>query len=118
MVESEVRECSTHGMTEHGYYKSGNSRRWRCKACNVAAVQARRVAVKEKAIAYKGGRCERCGYDKCQQALQFHHRDPNVKSFGVAANGHSRSWKRVKEEIDKCDLLCANCHAEIHYADR
>jgi hypothetical protein len=106
------RECSKHGMTEFG--ARSNGKRWRCKKCSVEAVQKRRVAVKDKAIAYKGGECEKCGYDKCNAALDFHHVNPEDKEFGIGSNGHSRSWERVKAELDKCIMVCANCHREIH----
>ena len=66
------------------------------------------------AVAYKGGKCERCSYDRCIEALDFHHRDPTKKDFGVSSKGYTRSWKRVQEELDKCVMLCANCHRETH----
>lgn len=66
------------------------------------------------AIEYKGGECKQCGYNKCQAALQFHHINPDVKAFNVS-HDHIRSWERLKIELDKCDLLCANCHAEMHW---
>ncbi|MDO8564827.1 MAG: HNH endonuclease signature motif containing protein, partial [bacterium] len=65
------------------------------------------------AIAYKGGKCMICGYCKCDGALELHHVDPKQKSFSVGAKGYTRSWEKVKEEIDKCVLLCANCHREV-----
>ena len=54
-----------------------------------------------------------CGYAKSKRALVFHHRDPKDKKFGIGA-GHSRSWNEIQRELDKCLLLCANCHAEHH----
>lgn len=66
------------------------------------------------AIEYKGGKCKLCGYDRCIEALEFHHIDPSKKDFSISSRGHARSWKRVKEELDKCIMLCANCHREIH----
>lgn len=65
-------------------------------------------------LEYKGSKCERCGYNRCMEALEFHHIDPTKKDFNVSSRGHTRSWKRVKEELDKCVLLCANCHRELH----
>jgi len=65
-------------------------------------------------LEYKGGKCCKCGYDKCVGALEFHHINPDEKEFGPGHNGHTRSWKRVKKELDKCILVCANCHREIH----
>ena len=53
--------------------------------------------------------CKHCGYDKSPYALDFHHRDPDVKSFYVASYASKRVLA-VLEEIEKCDVLCANCH--------
>ena len=64
-------------------------------------------------IAYKGGKCERCGYDKSSRALEFHHLNPSEKDFGIS-KVLTRSIQSLKEEADKCILLCSNCHAEIH----
>lgn len=84
------------------------------KRKNVEYVQRRRHKIKEMAIEYKGGCCQCCGYDKSKRALEFHHIDPTEKDFNISHKGHSRSWKRVKKELDKCILVCSNCHAEIH----
>ena len=62
---------------------------------------------------YKGGKCVVCGYDRCVDALTFHHIDGH-KEFGIAARGYTRSWSAVKAELDRCILVCANCHTEIH----
>lgn len=78
----------------------------------IKAVQARRKKLKEIAIKYKGGKCVNCGYDKCLEALDFHHL--SGKDFGISSKGYTRSWESVKAEVDKCILLCANCHREIH----
>lgn len=81
--------------------------------CNSCLVNNRRFEFKRRSIAYKGGRCENCGYCKSVRALTFHHIDPSTKSFGIA-NAHCRSWEVVQAELDKCIMLCANCHAEEH----
>jgi hypothetical protein len=104
------RTCRTHGLTE---YVLDYRNSYRCKKCRVDAVTKRRRVLKLKAVEYKGGKCQRCGYSKCVQALQFHHTDDN-KEFTIARKGVTRSWEKVKKEIDKCMLVCANCHAEIH----
>lgn len=92
-----------------------------CKKCRKKAtswyVLERRRKLKEMAVAYKGGKCERCGYDRCITSLVFHHRDASEKEFGISKTGHTRSWERTKAEIDKCELLCANCHGEEHQKD-
>lgn len=84
------------------------------RAKRVRAVLTRRRKLKQLAIEYKGGRCIICGYDKYPGALDFHHTDPKQKDFGLSSSGITRSWARVKEELDKCILVCANCHREIH----
>lgn len=65
----------------------------------------------ERAIAYKGGKCQICGYDRCNRALEFHHVNPEEKLFNIS-NG-IKSWDKAKAELDKCVLLCANCHREV-----
>ena len=69
---------------------------------------------KKKAVAFKGGKCQRCGYSKSVAAMDFHHRDPTEKDFSIGSDGRTRGWERVVQELGKCDLLCKNCHAEIH----
>ncbi len=66
------------------------------------------------AVEYKGGKCEICGYNRCLDALEFHHNNLTGKKFGISAKGYTRSWDTVKNELDKCMLICANCHRELH----
>ena len=80
----------------------------------IAAVHARRKKVRQMAVEYKGGKCEICGYDRCMDALEFHHKDHSAKKFGISAKGYTRSWKTVKDELNKCIMICANCHRELH----
>lgn len=68
--------------------------------------------MKIEGIKLKGGKCEKCGYNKCPAALQFHHLDPNIKDFTLAS---CKSKPAFFREIEKCILLCANCHAEEHF---
>ena len=79
-----------------------------------AAVVKRRKKLKDMAIEYGGGSCQLCGYQKCKRALSFHHKTPSKKDFGLSSRGLTRSWEKTKAEIDKCLLVCANCHMEIH----
>ena len=71
-----------------------------------------RALVKKKAVEYKGGECERCGYNKCMRALDFHHLNPKEKDFAIS--GGTKSFESLKAELDKCILVCRNCHSEIH----
>ena len=53
-----------------------------------------------------------CGYDKNISALEFHHLDPNEKDFTIS--GTKCGWNDLQKELDKCIMICANCHREIH----
>ncbi len=111
----EIKKCSKHGDTIHvSGIRSSGTIRWRCRKCSVDAVTKRRKVIKEKAIEYKGGKCSKCDYDKCKEALEFHHTNLSEKEFSLGTKGHSRSWERIKKELDKCVMLCANCHREEH----
>jgi len=72
-----------------------------------------RQRAKIKLVEYKGGECNKCGYNKCIDALEFHHLNPEEKDFGIS--GKSWSFERLKKEVDKCLLVCSNCHKEIHF---
>lgn len=85
-----------------------------CMKCNSDGVTEHRKRLKVKAVEYLGGKCERCGYDKSIAALDFHHKDPTEKDFGISDEGITRSWEVIQHELDKCMLVCANCHREIH----
>lgn len=76
-----------------------------------------RRKVKLKAIEYKGGKCQKCGYNKCPGSMTFHHLDPSQKEFGISNGGNSRSFEKIKPELDKCILLCHNCHGEVHFEE-
>ena len=84
----------------------------------IAAVTKRRKKLREMAVEYKGGKCVFCGYAKDIVALDFHHLDESRKDFGLSQRGLTRSWERIKQELDKCILVCANCHREIHSGSR
>ena len=101
-----MKECKIHGLVK--YY--GNH----CSKCNIEAVSKRRRKVKELAVEYKGGSCNVCGYNKSIAALEFHHLDPSKKDFSIGQDGITRSFDKIKMELDKCILVCANCHREEH----
>jgi len=93
-----------------------NEKAVRWKARNVNKVIDWRRRTKLKLIDWKGGKCEICGYDKrIPGVFVFHHRDPSQKEFGVS--GKTKSIEKLKKEVEKCQLLCANCHAEVHDAE-
>lgn len=95
---------------------TGRKKRFCSDKCkNKFFVDRRRKKIKEMSVEYLGGKCLKCGYKKCIKALEFHHIEPEHKDFNLSKWGHTRSWERVKAELDKCILVCANCHREIHY---
>lgn len=89
---------------------------FRRKYLNFRIAEQRRK-LKRQAIEYKGGACINCEYNKCPAAMIFHHPDPNEKDFAISAGGITRSFDKLKVELDKCILLCSVCHAEIHYEE-
>ena len=78
------------------------------------AVIKRRKKIKQLLVEYKGGKCEICGYSRSSAALELHHLDAKKKLFGISGQGLTRAWYRVKAEADKCIMICANCHRELH----
>lgn len=90
-----------------------------CRVCRLAygtrVGAARRRARKEAIIALKGGACEACGGTFPHYVYDLHHRDPSTKETGMT-DLQDKAWSRVLAELEKCDLLCANCHRVAHHA--
>lgn len=91
-----------------GEHKPGRGRR-----CFVCITLLRRVRTKLRAVQYLGGKCADCGYNKSIAPLQFHHTDPSKKDFNIGRY-LGNSWAGILEELNKCILLCANCHCVRH----
>jgi transposase len=85
---------------------------------NYLAQKERAWVRKLRLVNEKGGCCQRCGYRKNLSALEFHHIDPQNKSFNLDARkiGNSK-WELILAEAAKCELICSNCHAEEHSID-
>ena len=66
----------------------------------IAAVSKRRKTVRCRALTYKGGRCQRCSYDRCMEALEFHHLTSTEKDFGISSKGYTRSWEKIRAELE------------------
>lgn len=101
-------ECSKHGLST----TYGKDRK-RCSHCNIENVTRRRLKIKQLCVEKMGGQCNLCGYDKYIGALHFHHTDPLTKLYKIS-DGCTRSFKKIKDELRKCIMLCSNCHAEVH----
>ena len=117
----------------HWADKEHRYRRGTCMACKNAGSRVRnkhpavrlskrdasrkaRRANHERLLEYIGGKyvCEYCGYtDECTAPFDFHHIDRTSKELGVG-NMMQLSWERVKSEVDKCIILCSNCHRKVH----
>ncbi len=96
-------------------YKRGQGHQ--INRCNSCVVREHRIKLGQRAIDYKGGKCEECGYNKCNRALSFHHKNPEEKEFAISkAIATNRKWGYIREELDKCILVCSNCHMEIEDA--
>lgn len=92
--------------------KSGELHSW-CKDCNNQSTIDRQREFKLQAIEYKGGKCVYCGYNRCAAGLDFHHLDPSKKEYNIGSF-RTFSLDLAKKELNKCELVCRNCHAEIH----
>jgi hypothetical protein len=121
----ELKDCRWHYTFSQTRKPEYNTRCIDCSQVYSARIQQNRsksrneyrrkniIERKRKAVEYLGGACIRCGYNKSLVALTFHHRDRKEKENTIGAL-RERSWKKLKEELDKCDLLCFNCHMELH----
>ena len=124
------KNCGKYKSLEQ-FHKHKNSRDGRntiCKKCQHLLYNSKRLEtranIKELLINEAGGKCIKCGYNKCIAALDFHHRDPNEKDIGLSdllcryVNNLScpeDNLNLMRRELSKCDLLCANCHREEHW---
>lgn len=97
------KECGKTFKSQYNYSK-----------CDICRVKKSRHDRKKRAIIYKGGKCIFCGYNKCDASLDFHHVDPKIKEMQFSASLRY-SWETIKQELDKCVLVCKNCHGEIHW---
>lgn len=84
-----------------------------CKECDSKFVSELRRSNKLKAIEYKGGKCAHCNGVFHPAVYDFHHLDKATKEADPGSL-MGRNWKRIAEELDKCILLCANCHRLVH----
>ncbi len=107
----EETDLSAFYVTKDGYLKNI------CRKCDTKRVAERSRKIKKQSVDYKGGKCEMCGYYKCLGSLEFHHLDPSTKdpNWNVVRR---RSFDKIKKELDKCILLCRNCHGELHHGNK
>ncbi len=88
-------------------------KRTKSNVCSTCRFWFQRHKKKLKAIALLGGECRNCG-EKDWEVLTFHHKDKENKLFTLSMNWGSKDWKLVEQELEKCELLCSNCHIKHH----
>jgi hypothetical protein len=82
--------------------------------CSKCIARRRREERKKEIVEMFGGECEICGYSECISALEFHHKDPENKSFQIGSSLTGRSMDEIVKEAEKCYMICANCHRSSH----
>lgn len=105
-------KCHNHYPKEFFYKKTKTTTRAECKFCWNEITKQNQLKIKKQMIEYKGGKCQKCGYNTCIGALEFHHKEKETKEYEPAK---ATSFNQIKKELDKCILLCANCHRETHW---
>ncbi len=113
ILDTKFLYCNKHGECDHVEVGIKN-KKWKCCPCTVEHASNYRKRKKKKAIDYKGGKCELCGYKKSIAALTFHHINPLFKEYLISGTSLCKSWDKLVIELDKCQLLCCNCHFELH----
>lgn len=117
-AEKECVRCAEIKPAHCFYLRSSDRNKLRsyCKSCTTDIVRFRQREYKQSCVEYGGGSCQICGYKKCLSALTFHHLDPTEKEFNISRkhNCSATLSEPIKNELDKCILLCFNCHQEEH----
>jgi 5-methylcytosine-specific restriction endonuclease McrA len=114
-TEKKCPRCTTIKPIEMFYNRRGlKGGSVYCKQCHSDQVTERQRRFKEECAKYKGGKCSNCDYDNYIGALEFHHIDPSDKDFSPSQCKLTKFSNKIKKELDKCILLCSNCHREEH----
>ena len=114
----ELKVCpkcnSTKELNKQNFYISSNGKThsW-CKKCNDEVAYKKQKELKQRCVDMKGGKCVFCGYNKYVGSMDFHHTDPNEKEYSIS-DLRTYSFDKIKSELDKCILVCRNCHGELH----
>jgi len=90
--------------------------------CHLCKRKSSKLARRISASNYKNNKCEICGLKRKTindlELFDFHHINQDNKSFDLSDKMHSRKWEEIKNELDKCMMLCANCHRKQHFINR
>lgn len=107
--------CKTEKEDSFFFIKNGKLTHYWCKACNVENVKKRKRNLKKLCVEYKGGICVDCKGTFHPSVYDFHHLDETKKDFQIASLNSTKLTDKIISELDKCVLLCANCHRLRHY---
>lgn len=104
-------------LPENEFGKNGNGSRSICKKCQSERIKQGQRETRDYIRSLKV-KCSKCGYDKCIEALEFHHKNPQEKDETLSRYSRrvfsSATKKMIDQEAAKCEILCANCHREEH----
>jgi hypothetical protein len=106
--ELELNEENFHKRSRGDFFR-------KCRKCEQQRIRKGRSRNKKFVVDYMGGRCIRCGYNRCYQALELHHKDGEIKEYTLSSFSYNLNNEEVVKELKKCILLCANCHREVEY---
>lgn len=108
---SQCKECES--QRDKIYYQESKDRR---EAVRTLAEEQKQININFVEWKKEDG-CQKCG-EKRKYVLDFHHINPNEKINSIAHMIKSSSLENLSKEIDKCILLCANCHREFHFLEK
>lgn len=113
-TETKCSGCGIEKTTENTFSPEIGIWCTKCRNCLKTINRNNTASIKQECVTYKGGKCSKCGYNKSLAALDFHHLDPTKKDFTIAHKRGTAVNDTIRAELDKCILLCANCHRELH----
>lgn len=110
-----MKICSKCGDTKKltEFYKNGSTLHSWCKTCNKENTITRQRNLKKKCVEYLGGKCASCKGVYHPAVYDFHHKDPDKKDFSLSKRS-TTNFQNIVKELDKCLLLCSNCHRIEH----
>lgn len=98
------------------FYKNGNRMQSTCKDCFKESIRNTYLEKTERVNQYKESiGCEKCG-ERRVHLLDFHHKDKSQKDFNISDKTRM-CFEKLMEEINKCFILCSNCHRDFHYLE-
>ncbi|MCK4500970.1 hypothetical protein KAU11_10775 [Candidatus Babeliales bacterium] len=123
-----MKKCPTCSLTKEDteFYKDSRAKTGLASACKPCHLKLSKKFGKVMRIKWQEyiddilkPECTKCGYSKCKRALDYHHLDSTEKSFGIAQFVWKRGFtennkEQMLKELDKCIVLCSNCHRELH----